>query len=363
MDKIRQLEVKHELFESVEEMLAPRTLSELVQKPVVDVNVIPLGDNGGLSGSHFSAVETDKGRYFLKHMSREHDFLMMATDDVQCRSVTLWQYGLLDEIRPFLAHKILGCSQDDGGWAILMEDLQEALYSDDRPFTVDHFFEFLDALARLHAAFWDDARLADPALGLMDTASRAAFCSPPVAEHYQHQTQSPLPEWILGGWQVLPDLLPPEAYRQIRDLILEPQPLLSALARYPCTLTHGDYRQANFAYDGEGCVIFDWQVAASTLMTTELARYMHTEFEICAALGFETVIAGYRERLETYLQSRFADSEWQEMVDLGFAACAQFMICIPAFFSVNAETPEDRENFRRELESFTHYMLRAARWL
>ena len=359
----KQLEAKHELFNSLDEMLSPRTLSELVQKPVADVCVIALGDNGGLSGSRFSAVETDAERYFLKHMSPNGDFLMLATDDVQCRSVTLWQYGLLDEIRPFLAHKILGCARDGDGWAILMEDLRDALFSADRPFTEDHFFAFLDALPRLHAAFWDYARLANPALGLMNTASRAAFCSPPVAEHYQHRTLSPLPGWILGGWQALPDLVPPQAYRQIRDLILEPQPLLDALARYPCTLTHGDYRKANFAYDGKRCVAFDWQVAASTLMTTELARYMHTEFEICAALGFENVIAGYREHLETYLQSRFADSEWQEMVDLGFAACAQFMICISAFFSVNAETPADRENMRRNLESFTQYMLRAARWL
>jgi len=360
---LKQLEAKHELFESLEEMLSPRTLSRLVQRQVADVKVIPLGNNGGVSGSHLSSVETDAGWFFLKHMSPDDDFLMLASDDVRCRSVTLWQYGLLDEIRPFMAHKILGCARDGGGWAILMDDLRETLFTADRPFTEDHFFAFLDVLARLHAAFWDDARLADPALGLMDTASRAAFCSPLVAERYQHHTQSPLPEWIIGGWQALPDLMPAATYRQVRDLILEPQPLVNALARYPCTLTHGDYRQANVAYDGERCIAFDWQMAANTLMTTNLAWYMHNEFETCAALGFENVIAGYRERLETYLQSRFGDSEWQEMVDLGFAACAQRIISIPAFFAVTAETPEDRENERRVVESFVQYVMKAARWL
>ena len=129
MTAIKALEAKHTLFDSVEEMISPRTLSRLVQRLVANVKVIAPGDNGGLSGSRFSAAETDRGRYILKHMSREHDFLMLATDDFQSRSVTLWQHGLLEEIRSFMAHKIVGCARHGSGWAILMEDLRDGLFS------------------------------------------------------------------------------------------------------------------------------------------------------------------------------------------------------------------------------------------
>ena len=360
---LKQVEAQYTLFESLEEMLSPRALSQLLQKPVSDVNVIPLGDNGGLSCSRFSAVETDAGRYFLKRMSSKDDFLMLASDDVHCRAVTLWQYGLLDEIRPFLGHKIVGCARDGDGWAILMADLRDALFTEDRPFTKDHSFAFLDALARMHATFWDDARLADPALGLMDTLSLVDMFSPLTAERYQRRTNSPIPQWIIGGWQVLPELVSPAAFRLFQDLRRDPLPLVDAMARCPCTLAHGDYRTANFAYDDGRCIAFDWQMAANTLMTTNLSRYVRMHKEAFTAIGIEKAIATYRERLETYLQRRFGESEWEEMVDLGFAADAQRMISMPAFWAVTADTPEDREVWRRMLDFLAHNIVKAAKWL
>jgi hypothetical protein len=362
MKAVKALEAKHTLFDSVEEMLKPRTLSQLVQKPMADVKVIPLGDNGGVSGSRFSAVETDGGWYFLKHMSPDYDFIMTASDDARCRGVTLWQHGLLDELRPFVEHKIVGCARDGGGRAILMEDLRESLFSDDRPFAMDHFLTFIDALARTHAAFWNDPRLADPALGLMDTATLVNTFSPLYAGRYAHYTTTPAPEWVTGGWQALPDLVPPEVFEHFQRLFHDPQPLVDAVARLPHTLNHGDYRQANLAYDGSTCMAFDWQLSAVSLMTVDLSWFVHQD-EVLNTIGIERAIAIYRDRLEIYLQRSFSESQWQEMIDLGFCVDALGRACFPAFFSTVDEWVEGRERWIRKVQSKAQYVVNAARWL
>ena len=360
---LKQLEAKHELFASLDEMLSPRTLSRLVQKQVADINVIPLVDNGGVSGSRFSAVETDGGWFFLKHMSSDYDFIMTASDDVLCRSVTLWQYGLLDEIRPFVEHKIIGCARDGSGWVMLMADLRDALFTDDRPLTEDFIFEFLDALARMHATFWDDPRLDDPALGLMDTEALVGVFSPLNAERYRHYTAIVVAEkWVTGGWQALPDLVSLETFERFQGLFNDPQPLVQAVARLPRTLNHGDYRQANLAYDGTTCVAFDWQLSAYSLMTVDLSWFVHTD-EIFTTIGVESAVAIYRDRLEVYLQRRFNESQWQEMIDLGFCIDALGRACFPAFFSTVDDTVDGRERWISEVQSKSQYVVNAARWL
>ena len=90
---MKKLEAKYTLFDSIEEMLAPDTLSDLLSKPVSRVDCQPITEHGGVAGSKLSYVDTDAGRLILKQMSLKHDWLMYATDDRQCRSVQLWQYG------------------------------------------------------------------------------------------------------------------------------------------------------------------------------------------------------------------------------------------------------------------------------
>ncbi|MFN2152044.1 MAG: class I SAM-dependent methyltransferase, partial [Anaerolineales bacterium] len=90
-----RLELKHSIFDSLEEILAPETLSELLSEPIASVDIQPSEDLGGLAGGQFSYVHTDTGRLILKQMSHASDWLMYASNDLQCRAVTLWQYGLL----------------------------------------------------------------------------------------------------------------------------------------------------------------------------------------------------------------------------------------------------------------------------
>ena len=177
-------EPQHAVFDSIEEMLTPATLSELLSRSVTRVACQPMNGHSGLAGGRLSYVNTNLGRFVLKQMSIDSDWIMFASADEQCRAVRLWQYGLLDQLRPHLEHKIIACAHDNAGWAILMIDLTGHVYGWDKPLDPALVPVFLDRLARLHAAFWNDPRLSDPRLGLSDVAQLLDQTSLPTAQKH-----------------------------------------------------------------------------------------------------------------------------------------------------------------------------------
>jgi hypothetical protein len=93
-------------------MLLPDTLSSLLSKPVSVVECRPISNHNGMAGGRLSYVDTDNGRYLLKSMSIYTDWLMHGSEDRRGRSVTLWQYGLLDRLRPHVEHHTIACAHD-----------------------------------------------------------------------------------------------------------------------------------------------------------------------------------------------------------------------------------------------------------
>jgi len=145
-------------------MLARETLSGLLSQSVTRVDCQPMNGHSGLAGGQLNYVDTNVGRFVLKQMSIASDWIMFASDDKYCRSVRLWQYGFLDQLRPKLEHKIVTCARDGDGWAILMDDLTGHVYAWDRPMEAKLVPVFLDVLAMFHATYWNDPRLKEPRL-------------------------------------------------------------------------------------------------------------------------------------------------------------------------------------------------------
>src|SRR4030095_16514673 len=164
--------MKYELYSSIDEMLAPEALSELAKKSISYVRCLPF-DCHGYSGSRFMAIETNGGeglRYILKRTAPEWDWLMQATRDHRCRSVRLWQSGLLDQLKPEVEHAIVACAKDGNGWALLMHDVSAGLIDEmvttDRPLRLRLHKQILDAMAAMHAGFWEAPELTQATLGL-----------------------------------------------------------------------------------------------------------------------------------------------------------------------------------------------------
>jgi len=358
------LELKYSVFDSVEQMLAPNALSESLSKSVTHVNVHPMNGHSGLAGGRLSYVDTNIGRMVLKQMSIHSDWIMFSSADHQCRSVALWQYGLLDKIHPQVEHEILGCARDGDGWAILMNDLTGFVHSWDKSIPPEQISVFLDSLARIHAAFWNDQSLNDARLGLCDVTTLIDQTSPIVARKYVDGGLGVLPTWINGGWQVMKDLLDPDVFAQMNNLIENRQPLLDALSRYPSALLHGDYRADNLAYPNYPSVL-DWQEASCALMTIDLAWFVLQDF------GRENIekteiINYYRRQLEAYLHQRFDDTDWQAMLDLGFLVNALRSTCFPAYWYKQNDIEnniQERDYHENRVKMRNQQVRDAMRWL
>jgi len=318
--------MRHELFTSLDELLAPKTLSQVVGCPITSVARLPFARGHSASGSRFFAIETNDStgpRFVVKQMSPAWDWIMRATADYRCREALVWTTGLLDCLPPEIAHPVVACAQDEAGWAMLMHDVSDALVPlidpiDGKPISQADHRCFLDALAALHAAFWQEVQVVDPALG---------FCEPPLfytafsPEVGQREADHPneVVRWVREGWQALWPLLDPAVTDLLSSLFVDPAPLCTALARYPQTLVQGDPRFANLGILRSSplrAVLIDWHFIGPGTSAADLGWYLSEQFRLPVAR--ETTIAWYHDLLQQRLGSRFDEAWWQPQLGLSF---------------------------------------------
>lgn len=358
--------MKHKLYGSIAEMLAPQTLSELLGSPVKYARCLPMA--GGASGGRLMIVELDQkpsARLVLKHMSPDWDWGMRASDDRVCRSVTLWQYGLLDRLLPFMDHAIIACAYDEsdnkGDWAILMRDMTETLVPSDRPMSVTEVQYFLEGLAAMHAMFWQAPGLADPKLGLCDVASLVRTFSPTTGQRLP-SSSCLIPKILVEGWELLQEAVATDVADALRELVANPQPLHDALARQPYTLVHGDFRSDNLALQvRQKCVVaLDWQYAGYAAATVDLAWYIGTSQVKLASLSTGEAIEHYQRNLARHLGSRFDMESWQQLLELGMLVNVLRSGCIKAWLAAQGINEYIEKVL---LDEYNNYVRDALKWL
>ncbi|MEZ4727950.1 MAG: phosphotransferase [Caldilineaceae bacterium] len=357
----------YELYSSVDELLAPETLTVLTGERVNYVRCLPM--EGGFSGSVLLTVEanSDKGvrRFVLKRMSPKWDWIMEATTDHHCRSVTVWQTGLLDRLQPTITHAILAGACDREGWAMLMEDMSATLMTD-QPFTADQVYCLLYALATIHATFWEESKLTDPALGLSTSMDLIQIFAPATGQRFA-AVPSPIPRILVEGWSALPALIAPDIVDVLNNLFMEPQPLCTALARYPATLVHGDYRRQNLGitagHAAPQAVILDWQLAGYSAATIDLAWFLSTPSMLLSPVATDVATAYYRQQIAEQLGARFDESKWQPLLALGQLANVLRGACPKARAVVTATDETLRATHRRALEFYSVQVRAALQWL
>jgi len=352
--------MKYPLHSSVEEMLSPNSLSELTGRRIRTVRLRPMADRQGVSGNQLLLVETDDGkrsggaRYILKRMSLERDWIMRVSNDRRCRSVTLWQSGLLDELQPELSHAIISCSHDDEGWAILMHDVSPGLLPWDRYIDPTANEAYLHSLAHLHARFWNSPALEQPALGLSTLAELTAVTTP-----------GPLSlDGYAEGFKVLSKVYAPDVADILCRLVADPQPLFDVLAHYPSTLVHGDFKRTNLAWNISPqmpVVAFDWQMAAIGPPTMELGWYFATLLsppappDICIEL--------YQGYLASMLGSCFDECRWQPLLELGMLTTVIRTCTSTANSIINGTNQASRDNSLKHLPMWSEWVRAGSKWL
>ncbi|MBL8160552.1 MAG: phosphotransferase, partial [Anaerolineae bacterium] len=262
---INQLEARYTLYSSAEEMLAPETLSDMLKRKVTTVRLEPMGAD--FSSNQLFRVWADEQSLVMKSLFPRRDWLAIGSQDTLCRSVTLWQYGILDRVQPHLQHAQLAACHDGDDFSILMEDVSRGVFPPFQysPPAMPQLFRILDSLAEMHALFWQDDSLKNPVLGLADIEVMQTLLS----ERYWEAIQDVAPHiFAMGkqGWNALFDMLEADSREIVQQVLNHPQAVVAKLASFPFTLRHGDFRLSNLAIlpDTQQVVAFDWQQASYT---------------------------------------------------------------------------------------------------
>lgn len=309
----------HHLFATIEKMLDPETLGDLVGERVTAVSTHPLLTEYNKSGSHLLQVEINHGQgpqLVLKNVSIAANWLMRATKDDRCRSVTLWAHGMLDLMPPEIDHATLACARDGDNWAILLRDVSDELLSYARFNLVDHEF-MLEAMAALHATFFESPLLTNQDLGLCNLCNIYSMFSPRTGQREKGGLDE-IPKRILEGWEMVKTAVSTDVADIILTLLDSPKPLCDALKRYPQTLIHGDWRHANQGLERNGrsrLILLDWQLVATAPPAVELGRGLATNSPLLPVTK-EEVITFYKQRLAQRLGPRFSESWWEPQLAL-----------------------------------------------
>jgi hypothetical protein len=318
----------HEPFPSFEAMLSDRALSALESRAVSQVAVEHWTPGfGAASGCEFLTVRTggsdDSRHYFVKRTTYATDMVRRLTDDPECREQLIWQHGVLDRLPGEIDCPMLACARDGEGWALLMRDestslrkLARSRAGDWRALSWAEVSTIVDALASLHAHFYRDVVLCDPALRLCPAYQMYGWTRPALLEREGTTSQ----RWVsrqVAGWSLVDRLDAPDVATALDQLRADPTPLMNALARYPPTLVHGDPKRENMGLTDEPTprlVLIDWQFVAALPPTVDLAWMLFW----CQPMTVpkEQVIDQYHGRLSERLGCRFDERSWEPQLRL-----------------------------------------------
>ena len=311
---------------NVEEMLDLGVLSAIAETPITSVLLVPFAPEAQNSRSEavFSRVETNDKTgpvYLLKRYAYEGDWLMRLTGDDRYRSLRLFEYGLFDALPAPAGHTVVACAKDGEGAAILMRNVEGGLIPAGARLSTEQNEWALDAMAALHATFFDSSEASNPELGLCTVERFHTLLAPRVMEAEATAGQASTPARIHAQWQRLRDHVEADVADAIEDLLDRPGPFCRAMAALPHTLNHGNFWRPNLAFLAEEArktQLLDWEHATHGPPALDLAFYLFWHSTMLP-VPIDAAIERYRDALARRLGSRFDESWWRPQLELALA--------------------------------------------
>jgi hypothetical protein len=314
-------------FASLDKMLEPDVLATILGRPVRTVQRTPHTVDDSTTDASFEAIRLDGApgpSLISKTVERDKDWLAIATHDQVDREVRTWESGILARVPFPAAHAVVAAARTDTGYTVLMHDLSDHLLPNGYGASLPnrHQARVIEALASVHATFWMDPSLGDPALGLASLRSFMGSCSPRTVERIRlRMGRTDFTDWLEEGWDKLPSTVDPKLADDLRAIADDPTLADEKMRGLPSTLVHADPRPANLAIDARtGRVYFlDWARPAVAPPAIDLAYWSFTANND-APIPREDLLRGYAAALERRLGSRFSSDWWEPQLDLCFVA-------------------------------------------
>ena len=355
-----KFEAKYSIYDSLEAMLSPETLSKLLGCPVSNATCRPFENTNGFSGNQLFHIEAGGHKLVLKRMRPAFDWLAVGSNDHRCRAVRVWQYGLLDRIQPHMQHATLAACRDNDDYAILMQDVSDGLILFGQEITPQVVYPMLDALARMHAIFWEDEKLKAAELGLNDMQTIIPFGWPAQWNRYPHARE--IVALMKQGWEVLFELLELDVSEALQLIMNDPRSLYDTLAKYPSTFVHSDFRLDNLAWmaDTHELIVFDWQNAGIAPATIGMCWFVMSGGLFDRQ---DEYVEYYHRRLIQYLGDRLDPDLWQPMLELGGLVEVLRKGNWHAYFSVTGEDEAFKAHMRQSVDTYNDIVRKGLAWL
>jgi hypothetical protein len=349
-------------YASLEEMLSIETMSAIEGRSVarVECEEWTPPQPVAASGCEFLRVRTVGGSriqpYIVKRTSFATDVIRRLTNDRHCRELLVWERGILDRLPAEVESPMVACARDADGWALLMHDVSGALDALPRwtpqglrTLSRTDGCAIIQGLAALHAHFYGDPVLCDPALHLCSGHQLFTALGPwEAARHLA--LPHPLLRFLSEGWEMLDRIDAPDVAAAVRALHANPRPLVDALARYPVTLVHGDPRRENVGLTGgveQHLVLIDWQFVSAQPPVVDLAWLLN--FFTPTEMSKEDIIDQYRLELAERLGLRFNFADWEPQLHLALLGQCLRTLGLKLYNAEKGDTPLIRDTFRADL--------------
>ena len=320
-------------LESLELLEDPRTLARLVDPSAtteeaasrVRIDREQLATPGFSGSTHDRLVVTldsARGAFVLKRTDLDLTWVARRTADREGREALLLSDPALAGVWETFACPYRAYATAPGRLALMMDDLSDHLFPDRRE-ALDESDEatLIDALASLHARFWDHPALDRP--WLAHPIHFATLIGPDAFEEEADRgNPPPVFQRAHHGWRVALERLPPVVAATLR----EPRRFAAACESLPRTLVHGDVKVANFArLGGRRVAAFDWQLVGAAPAAIDLGWYLAVNASRLARSRGEW-LAHYRERLEWHYGATLGEAGWERQCVVALWAGASMLL-------------------------------------
>jgi hypothetical protein len=299
---------------------------------------------GGVSGAHLERVLVELAAdgqaatrraalsLIFKRMRPDESWLMRSSGDLCCREVQLWRHGLLADVPCAICAPVVAAAYDEatGEGALLLADLTRWLGTLEDCFAAippGLWKQYLDHLARLHAHYWQDARLKDERFALASVEQTLLMLAPATIRALLDAGEShPYLPISQAGWEAFFTYGPSAALNKIQRVLDAPAAFLADAAAAPATLLHGDTWPPNMGVlpgesrreggrPGNRTILIDWA------LTTAGPASFDPFWLLFAWRTVDTrrAMLYYRQCLSQHLARRgvaLSAAQWRLLVDL-----------------------------------------------